>query len=235
VNNRGYGFAWRAVWGGFGEACITHGYLFTIFAVNLRSTTGVELSGVDSGGKMKKVFWGAVSSYALIGLIVLISNQLLRADYPVTIDFVNGFKCINCNVVLISVDTLRVDHLGVYGYHRNSSAYIDSAASYGAVFMNAYSPAPWTLPSHVSMLTGLWPSTHGVQHTDSKFMGSFPTIASRLREGGYDTAGFAGGAFLDPSFGLGYGFNTYDSEREDFSQNGSDIDKNRLSRKPVIG
>ncbi|MFQ5720585.1 MAG: sulfatase-like hydrolase/transferase, partial [Acidobacteriota bacterium] len=62
------------------------------------------------------------------------------------------------NIVLISVDTLRPDHLGAYGYRRPTSPHIDSLARRGMVFDNAVSTAPWTLPAHISLLTGRYPA-----------------------------------------------------------------------------
>ena len=65
-------------------------------------------------------------------------------------------------VILISLDTLRADHLGVYGYHRNTSPAIDALAEESVVFENAVVQSPWTLPSHMSIMTSLYPSFHGL-------------------------------------------------------------------------
>ena len=66
------------------------------------------------------------------------------------------------NLLLISIDTLRADHLGCYGYARPTSPSLDALAAQGVLFEHAYAPAPWTLPSHVSLLTALYPAEHGV-------------------------------------------------------------------------
>ena len=71
-----------------------------------------------------------------------------------------SIACADCNVILISIDTLRADHLGIYGYQRNTSSNIDSFFKNGFVFKNAFSQAPNTLPSHMSIFTGLYPSRH---------------------------------------------------------------------------
>ncbi len=81
------------------------------------------------------------------------------------------------NVLVISADTLRPDHLGCYGYERNTSPNIDALARRGALFSNALSTSSWTLPSHASMLTGRYPASHGVRDDGVKLppaVGSFP-------------------------------------------------------------
>ena len=72
------------------------------------------------------------------------------------------------NIVLISVDTLRPDHLGAYGYARNTSPRIDRLASGGAVFENAVSSSSWTLPAHAALFTGLSDSVHGCDDSDRR-------------------------------------------------------------------
>ncbi len=71
------------------------------------------------------------------------------------------------NVILISIDTLRSDHLSCYGYRRTTSPNIDEVARQGAMFVNSYAQAPWTLPSHATMMTSLYPSSHGVKFMDN--------------------------------------------------------------------
>ena len=69
------------------------------------------------------------------------------------------------NLVLISIDTLRADHLSAYGYARPTSPRIDAFAREALVFDEAFTTSPWTLPAHASMLTGLYPEEHGAGHT----------------------------------------------------------------------
>ncbi len=71
-----------------------------------------------------------------------------------------SYKCPDCNIILISIDTLRADHLGCYGYYRNTSPFIDSIAKQGIIFTKHISQAPYTSPSHMSMFTSLYPSQH---------------------------------------------------------------------------
>ena len=110
------------------------------------------------------------------------------------------------NVVMIVVDTLRADRLHLYGYDRPTSPRLDEwAARRGVVFEKAVASAPWTLPSHVSLFTGLDAVAHGVNyHHDAP--AELELLAERLRDGGYSTAAFTGGAYLAARYGLAQGF-----------------------------
>lgn len=91
------------------------------------------------------------------------------------------------NLLLISVDTLRADHLGSYGHPRPTSPWLDALAAEGVLFEEALATAPWTLPSHASLLTGLYPSRHGVRTLHHALPREVPTLASRLTGEGYAT------------------------------------------------
>ena len=113
------------------------------------------------------------------------------------------------NVVLISVDSLRPDHLGAYGYPKNTSPRIDKLAAGGAIFANAVSSSSWTLPAHAALFTGLSDSVHGCDDSNRRLDNSRLTLAERFRELGYRTVGFFAGPFLHPTFGLAQGFERY--------------------------
>ncbi|HNQ24061.1 MAG TPA: sulfatase [Phycisphaerae bacterium] len=113
------------------------------------------------------------------------------------------------NVLLISVDTLRPDHLGCYGYQRPTSPRIDQLAAEGALFENAISSTSWTLPAHAALFTGLADSVHRCQDMDQRLADSHTTLAERLQAAGYATVGFFSGPALHPVFGLGQGFDKY--------------------------
>jgi len=113
------------------------------------------------------------------------------------------------NVVLISIDMLRPDHLNCYGYPRDTSPAIDQLADEGVLFENVISSASWTLPAHCAMLTGLTDSVHGCMNTENKLDPSRITLAERLRDAGYSTFGFFSGPYLHPVFGLDQGFDEY--------------------------
>ena len=91
------------------------------------------------------------------------------------------------NIVFISIDTLRADHLSCYGYKRTTSANIDELAQQGVIFLNAFSQSPKTTPSHMTMMTSLYPDVHGVGNWESKksakrLNDSIPTLASVLKK-----------------------------------------------------
>jgi len=91
-------------------------------------------------------------------------------------------------VLLVSLDTLRADRLGLYGHTRFTSPTLDLLATEGVVFEDASTPAPWTLPAHASMLTGRTPASHGVMRSKTPLVDSVPTLASMLAAAGYETA-----------------------------------------------
>ena len=115
------------------------------------------------------------------------------------------------NVLLISIDTLRKDHLSAYGYSRETSPEIDRFARQAAVFLSASSTAPLTVPSVTSIMTSTYYSEHQVRDNRSSYDGRFPTLAEVLRANGYATAAFVGNAVLRPNRKLDSGFNVYNA------------------------
>lgn len=114
------------------------------------------------------------------------------------------------NIVLISIDTLRADHLSLYGYSHTTSPNIDRwAARHAVTFRNTIAQAPWTLPSHASMLSGLDALHHGVNHPFETAPQELQTLAGLLRREGYFTAGVTGGGWLHPGYGLADGYDRY--------------------------
>jgi len=114
------------------------------------------------------------------------------------------------NVVLITIDTLRADHVGCYGYGGAETPRIDALAREGTRFTHAYTPVPITLPAHGSLLTGTFPMATGMHDfSGNKLPADFVTLAEILRDNGYATAAFIGSAVLDSRFGLDQGFETY--------------------------
>ena len=113
------------------------------------------------------------------------------------------------NVLLISLDTLRADHVGCYGYPRETSPNIDQLAEDSAVFLNTFATSSWTLPSHVSLMTALNCINHQVYHNDQKINPSILTLADVLREDDYFNGAITGGAFVKGSFGFNKGFDSY--------------------------
>jgi len=115
------------------------------------------------------------------------------------------------NVVLITIDTLRPDHLGCYGNRTVRTANVDALGARGTRFAQAVTAVPLTLPSHVSILTGTYPFVHGVRDNLGFVLGdSPPTMATVFQQAGFHTAAFVGAAVLDHRFGVNRGFETYD-------------------------
>lgn len=113
------------------------------------------------------------------------------------------------DVVLISIDSLRRDHVHAYGYRRDTTPTLDRLAERGARFTRALSASPWTLPAHMTMMTGLWPTEHGVVESDRRLAEGVPTVAERLKAGGYATAAFTSTIFVSGDYGFDRGFDTY--------------------------
>lgn len=113
------------------------------------------------------------------------------------------------NIVIVSIDTLRADHLGCYGYRRPTSPNLDRLAAGGVLFRNAIAQAPWTLPSHMSILTGLYPSGHGAVSEEHRLAPRFVTLAEVLQQEGYLTVGITDGGFLGRKYGY-QGFDRFD-------------------------
>ncbi|MFH1999037.1 MAG: sulfatase-like hydrolase/transferase, partial [Planctomycetota bacterium] len=129
------------------------------------------------------------------------------------------------NIILITMDTTRLDHISCYGYFRKTTPRLDLLAEEGQVFDRAVAVSSWTLPTHASLFTGLYPSTHGAHYADEgktnlsdavdvgkmDLYGTFRanglpeesiTLAEMLKEKGYVTGGIGAGPWLKPVFGL---------------------------------
>ncbi|MCK6446121.1 MAG: sulfatase-like hydrolase/transferase [Planctomycetes bacterium] len=124
------------------------------------------------------------------------------------------------NIVLVTLDTVRVDHLSTYGYPRRTSPHLTELAAVADRYTAAQSTAPWTVPSHASIFTGRYTFQHGAEASDEApewatqnavgLAESFDTLAELLAARGYRTGGFvANEVFLAPRFGFGQGFQTY--------------------------
>jgi arylsulfatase A-like enzyme len=113
------------------------------------------------------------------------------------------------NIVLISVDTLRADRLPTYGYPYGTAPQIARLAERSVVFDNAYTETVHTLAAHTSLLTGLYPDTHGVILSEHSLSETVPTLAEMLQTAGYRTGAFVNAGFLGPKYGLSRGFSEY--------------------------
>jgi arylsulfatase A-like enzyme/cytochrome c-type biogenesis protein CcmH/NrfG len=135
------------------------------------------------------------------GLLLLITAALPEPAVPAP----------PANVLLISIDTLRADHLGCYGYRRVRTPHLDALARGGTLVERAETPVPMTMPAHTSLMTSTYPFVHGVEENGQRLAAGAVTLAGVLKARGYETAAFIGGYVLDARFGLNQGFDVYDS------------------------
>ena len=129
------------------------------------------------------------------------------------------------NIVIYLVDTLRADHLGVYGYGRDTSPVLDRWAQGGVVFEQAYAPSSWTKPSMVSLFSGLDPISHGVEDRLDVIPENVQLLAERLKGLGYSTFGAVTNPNVLPQWGFGRGFDEY----ADLDSNGHGTPADKVS------
>jgi arylsulfatase A-like enzyme len=114
------------------------------------------------------------------------------------------------NVLLITLDTLRADHVSAYGYSRTTTPNLDALARRGILFEHAFANSSWTLPSHASLFTGRYPHEHGADWL-SPMQAGIPTLAEAFAAKGYLTAAFAANtSYVSPEWGLGRGFGRFE-------------------------
>ena len=144
-------------------------------------------------------------SVAAVTIVVAVGVAAAAAFY------VGGFRRSGRpNVLLISIDTLRADHLGSYGYAAAQTPTLDALARRGLRFSQAVTVAPLTLPAHSSLMTGTFPSYHGVRDNGGFYLGDDQvTLAEVLRARGYRTGGFVAAFVLDGRWGINQGFDRY--------------------------
>ena len=145
--------------------------------------------------------------FVLVGGGICAALFLLDKGYPLS----------KPNIIIVSIDTLRADHLSCYGYLRQTSPYIDEFVKDAVLFENAISQSPKTASSHMSLFTALTPDVHGVSNInedgsmDKRLDDEIVTLAQVLKEKGYLTVGFHGGGQMSASLGFDKGFDLYSS------------------------
>ena len=143
-------------------------------------------------------------------LLLLLVFFLWNALLPCSARDSSAAASSRTNLLLITIDTLRPDHLGCYGDRQARTPNIDALAAAGTRFENAYTPVPITLPSHTVMMTGTYPMYSGIHDFSGNSLNpQQPTLASILRQHGYVTGAVLGSAVLDHRFGLNQGFDFY--------------------------
>lgn len=156
-----------------------------------------------SGRRTGIVWWviGAAATLGCLAYFLVIGPGKSRIKPPDASAF---------NILLITLDTTRADHLGSYGYPRAKTPSLDDLAREGIRFARAYCPAPVTLPSHISILSGLYPIAHGVRNNGHHLRPGIRTLAEILKGRGYATAAFVSSFSVDSRFGIDRGFDVYD-------------------------
>jgi arylsulfatase A-like enzyme len=145
--------------------------------------------------------------WIIVGVVLIVAAWgVLRRENPAK----PRPKADGPNVLLISIDMLRPDHLHCYGYERETCPTMDRLAAEGVLFENHISSTSWTLPAHAALFTGLADSVHGCQDTDKKLSEDIVTLAEEFQAAGYQTTGFYSGPYLHPAFGLAQGFDHYE-------------------------
>jgi len=136
-------------------------------------------------------------------LIVLLSAYWQVCGYGLP---KGGGEARGPNLVMIVLDTVRPDRLSVYGHYRKTTPFLERLAREGVLFEKAYTPSPWTLPSHASFFTGLYPSEHAAVHGSWWLDSERVTLAEKLKDRGYVTAGFTANPYIGPYTNAAQGF-----------------------------
>ncbi len=167
--------------------------------------------GLRSRDAFLRRFWRGMRHPLAMALVVL-----LVIVPVISSGAMQGAADEKSSFLLISLDALRYDHLGCYGYERDTSPEIDRIAEEGLRFEWAFCQAPTTLPSHMSTLTSLYPTVHGCR-MGRKLPGERLTLAEYLREHGYSTAGLVDGGYMSAWYGFAQGFDLYDDRYKGFA------------------
>lgn len=177
------------------------------------------LAGAISGAALyfawrwtRFVFWGgtAMAAVGLASLLFAAHPEMERVPEADAAPREAAPERHRPNIVLISIDSLRADRLGCYGNPRAVSPTIDRLAASGLQFTHAVATSAWTLPSHMSMLTGLDAVEHGVHTELDRLSESVPTVAETLRNSGYRTAGVVSEGLVGSTYGFARGFDEFD-------------------------
>ncbi|TSC87247.1 MAG: sulfatase [Parcubacteria group bacterium Gr01-1014_8] len=170
---------------------------------------------------MMLLFPSKKHAFVVVGCIVMLAVAtffILRGG--------DDLSCRECNVIIIGVDTLRADALHSLGYERETTPTLDALANKGVIFSQAISASSWTVPSFMSIFTGMYPSAHKVTNKFVKFSKDakiltnlkdidpeIETFAMIMKNAGYATGGFTGDAGVSAQFGYGQGYDIYTDEK----------------------
>lgn len=122
------------------------------------------------------------------------------------------------NIILVVLDTVRASNVSGYGYKRNTTPFLEEFGDQSINYTHAYSPAPWTTPSHASIFTGTYPITHQTNRQREVLTPDLPTLAELLQDSGYDTIGFSNNAHISPRFNFDRGFDQFIFNTESYNE-----------------
>jgi arylsulfatase A-like enzyme/Tfp pilus assembly protein PilF len=157
-----------------------------------------------NSGRRPGLIWWVIGAAATVGCLIyffVMAPGKSKTKPPEASAF---------NILLITLDTTRADHLGCYGYRPAKTPALDGLAREGIRFARVYCPAPVTLPSHLSILSGLYPVAHGVRNNGHHLPSGIRMLAEILKGRGYATAAFVSSFSVDSRFGIDRGFDVYD-------------------------
>ena len=135
---------------------------------------------------------------------------------------VSYLDCFDCNLIIISLTNTRKDHLGVYGYDRETSPNIDEFFKNAIIFNSAFAPSPWSFVNGLSMFNSIFPYKHKIMERDQvdlSVVNKYFSLAELLRQNSYKTAAFVSGNDYSSRYGLDQGFDLYVDEKEYFNYN----------------
>ena len=166
-----------------------------------------------------KALWAGLITTAAAGvLFVCIGTAFARSQSPG-----KPVATKMPNVLLVSIDSLRRDHLSAYGYPRETSPNLDRLAREGVLFRDVVSSSSWTLPSHMTLLTGLAPRDHGATMVGKRLTAGSPTLAEIYSRAGYATAALTSGFYLNARHGFSRGFDLYNDYSIGWSETGAGV------------
>lgn len=174
----------------------------------------VYLAFVRFAGAARILGAGLVS----IAMVLLVACIVQAFVPPYRWNLFEGKETGKPNIILITLDTVRADHLSFYGYPVETSPFLRSLSKQGVLFREAYTSSTWTLPAHGSLFTGQMPSVNGLGFKNFFLSKDATTLAKILKQQGYTTAGFIGGPFLVSAFRMNQGFDYYNEHLDEHSK-----------------
>lgn len=208
------GYRWRLVGGG--RACL--GRIRSGQAVAVTAVAGALATAVAACDRSGNAIAAAVDERASA-----VDRAVRGSVVP----------CSGCNILFILIDTLRADHLGAYGYTRDTSPNIDALASEGWVFREMVAQSTWTKPGTASLLTGLYPKNHGANTIEDRLADDRILLSEYLQRAGYRTHAFVANGNAGPPFNFDRGFDTYAYFEEERDRIGENTRSDRINEKVV--